>query len=306
MSYEVYESNSIQSLFLKLSFIFKQINLDVFLSPTSCETVQLRIPKILNSENKQVGSIQYGGVKYPITPASKLNLKYVEIRLDSTFLREINVFSLVHNLIEVSDANGWLKYKFTTLDEVKLARRVAAIISKGMERKYGLEYLTIGMDPDILDMPRAKTKHNSATTYNQDNAVSKISELLMQKGYNVSRSSQGNSSYHLMAAAENGQSARILVRHLQYDSAYNNSTIPYQVYKIDAFEKAEEHAAKVKEIDIVVGYNFKDDCFACLDIKDFFEKKSRVVHQKEGLKSEFYNSWHVLDDYLGTELIVKG
>ncbi|MBT2642883.1 hypothetical protein J7I80_11650 [Bacillus sp. ISL-41] len=305
MSYEVYESESIQSLFLKLAFIFKQINLDVYLPPTSCETVQLRMPEILSSENKQVGSIQYGGVKYPITPASKLNLKYVELRLDSTFLREMKVFSLVHNLIDESDANGWLKYKFATLDEIKLARRVAAIISKGMERKYGLEYLTIGMDLNILELPRAKSKQNSAT-YNQDNAIRKVSDLLMQEGYTVSRSSQGNSSYHLMAAAENGRSARILVRHLQYDSAYNNSTIPYQVYKIDAFEKAEEHAAGVKKIDIVVGYNFKDDCFACLDIKDFFEKKSRVVHQKEGLKSEFYNSWHVLDDYLRTELIVEG
>jgi hypothetical protein len=114
------------------------------------------MPKILNSENIQVGSIQYGGVKYPITPASNLNLKYVEIRLDSTFLREINVFTLVHNLIEDSDANGWLKYKFTTLDEIKLARRVAAIISKVMERKYGTQYLTRVMDPNILELPRAK------------------------------------------------------------------------------------------------------------------------------------------------------
>lgn len=304
MSYDVYESESIQNLFLKLAYIFKQINLEVYLSPTSSETVQLRIPKILNSENVQVGSIQYGGVKYPITPASMLNLKYVEIRLDSTFLRDINVFALVHNLIEESDANGWLKYKFTTLDEIKLARRVAAIISKGMERKYGTEYLTIGMDLNILALPRAKPKRNSAITYNQDNAVRKISDLLMQKGYTVSRSSQSN--YHLMAVAENERSARVLVRHLQYDSAYNNSTLPYQVYKIDAFEKGEEHAAGLKEIDIVVGYNFKDDCFACLDINEYFEKKSAVVHQKEGLRSEFYNSWHVLDDYLGSKLIVEG
>jgi hypothetical protein len=307
MSYEVYESDLVQSLFLKLAFIFKQINLDVYLSPTSSETVQLRMPKVLSSDNAQVGSIQYGGVKYPITTTSKLNLKYVEIRLDSTFLREINVFTLVHNLIEESDANGWLRYKFTTMDEIKLARRVAAIISKGMERKYGTEYLTIGMDPNILELPRAKPKHSSAT-YNQEKAIRKVSDLLIQKGYSVSRSSQSN--YHLMAAASEGErSARILVRHLQYDSAYNNSTIPYQVYKIDAFEKAEEHAAGIKEIDIVVGYNFKDDCFACLEIKDFYEKKSRVVHQKEGLKSEFYNSWHVLDDYLaGLEIkfIVEG
>jgi hypothetical protein len=306
MSYEVYESDSIQSLFLKLLFIFKQINLDVYLPPTSCETVQLRMPEILNSENIQVGSIQYGGVKYPITPASKLNLKCVEIRLDSNFLREMNVFTLVHNLIEESDANGWLKYKFTNLDEIKLARRVAAILSKGMERKYGKKYLTIGMDPNILALPRARPKPHSATTYNHDNAVRKVSNFLMHKGYTVSRSSQSNTSYHLVAAAENGSSARILVRHLQYDSAYNNSTIPYQVYKIDAFEKAEEHVAGVKEIDIVVGYNFKDDCFACLDIKEYFEKKSAVVHQKDGLRSEFYNSWHVLDEYLGSEFIIEG
>jgi hypothetical protein len=71
MSYEVYESDSIQSLFLKLAFIFKQINLDVYLPPTSSETGQLHMPKILSSDNAQVGSIQYGGVKYPITPARR-------------------------------------------------------------------------------------------------------------------------------------------------------------------------------------------------------------------------------------------
>lgn len=44
--------------------MFKQINLDVFLPPTSSETVQLRVPRELSEDHKQIGSIQYGGVKY--------------------------------------------------------------------------------------------------------------------------------------------------------------------------------------------------------------------------------------------------
>lgn len=96
----------------------------------------------------------------------------------------------------------------------------------------------------------------------------------------------------------NEKCARILVRNLQFDSAYKESPLPYQVYKIDAFETPEEQAVAIKDIDFVVGYNFKNASFACLDINEFMEKRSRVVHGRDGLKSEYYNSWHLLDDYV--------
>ncbi|WP_053362562.1 hypothetical protein [Bacillus sp. FJAT-27251] len=193
---------------------------------------------------------------------------------------------------------GWLKYKFTNTDETKLARRVAAIISKGMEREFGTQYLTLGMDGNILELPRAKPKYHSATLYNQANAIDLMSDMLMEKGYRVSRTSQIHAASHILATNKDEKTARILVRHLQYDSAYKHSPIPYQVYKIDAFETEEEHDKGIKEINFFVGYNFKDQCYACLEINDFIEKRSRVVHQKEGIRSEFYNSWRLLDDYL--------
>jgi len=284
--------------------MFKQINLDVYLSPTSSETVQLRVPRELNEDHKQIGSIQYGGVKYPITHGSHLNLKYVELRLQSDFLKEIKVFNVLHELLGERDANGWLKYKFTYADdEIKLAKKVAGIISIGMEREFGISYLTCGLYEDILTLPRAKP--TAGKPYNQAEAISIISDKLINKGYRVSRSSLNHSPYHLIAESEE-RVAKILVRHLQYDHAYDLSTLPYQVYKIDAFETVDEQKIGVYEIDFVVGYNFKDHSFACLEIKHFKDKKSRVVHQKEGLKAEFYNSWHALDEFLKEKQITNG
>lgn len=268
----------------------------MYVPPNSSETVQLLVPKELKEGNNQIGSIQYGGVKYPLTPKSKNNLRYVEIRLTGDFLEEIDVYSVVHDLLEQSDANGWLKYKFTySKEDIKLARKIAAVLAKGLMRKFGYSYLTIGMDKNILELPRQGV--NLAKIYNQNEAVKVISDLLIEKGYKVSQSSKIQPTYHLIATL-NDISVKILVRHLQYDSAYKESPLPYQVYKIDAFETTEEQAIGIKEIDFVIGYNFKDDSFACLDITEFVDKRSRVVHEREGLKSEFYNSWHLLDDYI--------
>lgn len=290
------EYDKIQKLFLKLCFIFKNINLDINLPQNSSETVQLLVPKELIEENNQIGSIQYGGVKYPLNHKSKENLRYVEIRLKGDFLKEIDVYDVVLDLMGQIDANGWAKYKFIYKNEdLKLARKVAAVIAKGFEKKFGYKYLTIGIDKNILELPRQRG--NFAHTYNQNHAVKVMSDLLIEKGYKVSRSSEAKSTYHLMVMS-NDKCVRILVKNLQYDGAYKDSSLPYQVYKIDAFETREEQAAAIKEIDLVVGYNVKDDRFACLDIKEFTDKRSRVVHEREGLKSEFYNSWHLLDNHL--------
>jgi hypothetical protein len=288
------EYNNVQKLFLKLCFIFKQVNLDLYLSPNSSETVQLLVPKELKGGKEQIGSIQYGGVKYPLTSRSKLNLRYVEVRLKSNFLEEIGVYNFVQDLLKETDANGWIKYKFMyTNEDVKLAKRVSVAIARGLERTFEYKYLAIGIDKNILELPRQRRSVHKI--YNQDEAIKIISDLLIQKGYKVSRSSESKSTFHLLVTSKD-MSVRILVRHLQYDSAYKESPLPYQVYKIDTFETVEEQTVGVSEVDIVVGYNFKDDSFACLDIKEFIEKRSRVIHEKEGLKAEFYNSWHILDD----------
>lgn len=82
-----------------------------------------------------IGTIQYGGVKYPSTVKSKQNLKYVEIRLKGDFLKEIDVYEIVMDLMRERDANEWAKHKFTyTNEDIKLARKVSAIIAKGLEK----------------------------------------------------------------------------------------------------------------------------------------------------------------------------
>jgi hypothetical protein len=48
----------------------------------------------------------------------------------------------------------------------------------------------------------------------------------------------------------------------------------------------------------VIGYNFKDGSFACVPISEFSDKRSVVVHQREGLRSNFYNSWNAFDEYI--------
>lgn len=290
-----YEHGNIQKLLVKICFFFKSINLELCLPSERSESVQLLIPKELDVGNMQIGSIQYGGVKYPFIDKSSINLKYVEVRLKGDFLRKIDKYNEGYNLLQDKDANDWLKYKFTySKEDIILAKRVATIISSGLEKKYGSKYLTIGIDKSILDLPRQTI--SSSVMYNQNEAVKIISDILVEQGFNVSRSSQIYPNYHILAAA-NGKTAKILVRHLQYDYAYKEFTLPYQVYKIDAFENLEDQKVKLNDIDFVVGYNFKDKAFACLTIEDFIEKRSRVVHEKEGLRSEFYNSWSELKNY---------
>lgn len=291
------EFGQIKKLFLKICFIFKQVNFDLNIPDNRSETVRLIIPRSIKEGGDQVGSIQYGGIKYPLNSKKADDLKYVELRLKGDFLKELDVFNSVYELLGCAiDANGWLKYKFIySKEDIKIARKVSLIISSGMERRFGHKYLTHDIDKNIYDLPRIDSQ-GSTKTYDQIEAVNVISNMILEKGYNVSRSSSGQPIYHLVAESK-GKSIKILVRHLQHDAAYKNSTLPYQVYKIDAFETKSQQTVGIEEIDLVVGYNFKDDSFACLEIKEFIDKRSRVVHEREGLKSEFYNSWHLLDKY---------
>lgn len=290
-----YEHGNIQKLFIKLCFIFKNINLEIGLLTERSETVQLFLPKELDKSNKQIGSIQYGGIKYPLVDKDSINLKYVEVRLNGDFLRKIDKYNEIYSLLKERDKNDWLKYKYTYCKEdMILARKVANIISRGLEKEYGINYLTVGIDKTILDLPRQKT--NISVTYNQNEAVKTVSDLLIEQGFDVSKSSRITPTFHILATA-NDKTAKILVKHLQYDAAYKESTLPYQVYKIDAFDNLEEQKAKMQDIDFIVGYNFKDQAFACLEISDFIDKRSRVVHEKEGLRSELFNSWELLNCY---------
>jgi len=188
-----------------------------------------------------------------------------------------------------------LKHKFLIKSEkIKRARKITGLIARGMEKKFGLDYLSFGIDQSVLELPRIEnsTKHK----YNQEIAIQCVSDLLLSEGYQLSRSSANNSPYDILVVIDK-EIVRIKVKHLQFDSAYNVSTLPYQVYKIDAFETFVEQKQKIKDVDFIVGYNFKDLSFACLNKKQFENKKSRVVHEKEGQNSTYFQSWKALNEF---------
>jgi hypothetical protein len=67
--------------------------------------------------------------------------------------------------------------------------------------------------------------------YDQRQCNRIISDRLMEKGYLIFRSSNYVPKYIIQA---------ILVRHLEYDNAYKNSPLTYQIYKIEEFNNEEE------------------------------------------------------------------
>lgn len=75
--------------------------------------------------------------------------------------------------------------------------------------------------------------------YNQCQCGRIISDRFMEKGYLISRSSNDVPKYSIQAIKDN-KKLNFLVRHLEYDNAYKNSPLPYQIYKIDAFNNEEE------------------------------------------------------------------
>jgi hypothetical protein len=287
-----------QRLFLKLCFIFKQANLNIHVPSGRSEAVQLLFPLALQSggNNSHVGTIQYGGVKYPFSDKNQLRFTYVELRLKGEFLKEINKYDEVFQLLKEKDANNWLKYKFVnSSDDIQLAKKVRNHIVQACEKKYELDYWHMGIDTDILQLPR--DKNDPPITYDQKDAISIVSDLLIKRGYNISRTSTSHPTHHLVAEANN-LTAKIRVKQLQFDSAYKNSPLPYQVYKIDAFESEADQTKGKNDVDFVVGYNFKDKSFACLSIKQFTIQRSKVVHQREGQNHEYYQSWSILDEFL--------
>jgi hypothetical protein len=133
--------------------------------------------------------------------------------------------------------------------------------------------------------------------YNQYEAVTKALRILEQNGFEVSRIAKPGIEANLIIK-ENSKQFNILVRHLEKDHAYKNSPLPYKIYKIEAFDDNEERDLALKTINYVLGYNFNDDCFACIPIEEYKNKRSVVVHEKEGTRHEYFKSLHVLTEHL--------
>lgn len=119
--------------------------------------------------------------------------------------------------------------------------------------------------------------------------------MLKQTGYEVKSPVRVGSSV-VYTAEKEGSTGRFVVRHMQVDPAYKNSQLPYTVYKIDAWPDASRYAAERDAVDFVVGYNPTDQSFACVPMAEFKTVRSVVVHQKEGLRSEYYNTWRPLEE----------
>lgn len=75
--------------------------------------------------------------------------------------------------------------------------------------------------------------------YNHRQCERIISARLMEKGYLISRTSNDAPKYSIQAIKDN-KKLNFLVRHLEYDNPYKNLPLPYQIYKIEAFNNEEE------------------------------------------------------------------
>ncbi|TWE06378.1 hypothetical protein FB550_102400 [Neobacillus bataviensis] len=133
--------------------------------------------------------------------------------------------------------------------------------------------------------------------YNQFDAVKKVCEILKDCGFEVARVSNPNAESDITITF-NDKKANVLVRHLEKDHAYKNSPRTYKIYKVEAFDTYEERNNGLKSIDFVIGYNFNDDCFACIPINEYKDKRSTVIHEKEDTRHEYYNSFIALEEFI--------
>jgi len=133
--------------------------------------------------------------------------------------------------------------------------------------------------------------------YTLEQAVPEIIKILTVKGLDAVSYSDLDTNYHITVS--NGQkTARIRVRHLQYDENYKNSLLPYPVYKIKAFPNGKHDNHTLSNVNFVVGYNPSEGSFACVPVDVFRSQGSISIYQKEGTRHEYYNSWAELDDFL--------
>ncbi|WHZ60034.1 hypothetical protein [Metabacillus hrfriensis] len=132
--------------------------------------------------------------------------------------------------------------------------------------------------------------------YDQHEAVKMVLELLSSHGIESTRHLKVGDNINIKSF-KNGKTANLLVRHLEKDHAYKNSPLPYQVFKVEAFDDNEERDESVKQLDFVIGYNFMENSFACVPIEEFKDKRSTVVHEKEGNRHQYYNSLFSLEEF---------
>ncbi|GAE94292.1 hypothetical protein JCM21714_3438 [Gracilibacillus boraciitolerans JCM 21714] len=285
-----------RKLFIKIAFLLNQVHLQCKVPTASKESINLYTPEKLFKYSEQIGTIQYKGIQYPQHEDNELKLKGIELRLDGEFLKALNIYDKMKKFMVKEDADGWLKHKLLLKNkEIKRVRKITSLLAKGMEKKFGLDYLSFSMDKSMLELP--KIQNSPVNKYDQEIAVQHVSDILVSDGFKVTRSSNSNSSYHISVLIRGGESVKCRVKHLKYDNAYKASPLPYQVYKIDAFKTFEEQKKKISDVDVIVGYNIHDSAFACLDKKQFEDKKSRVVHAKEGQNSNYFKTWKALQEF---------
>ncbi|MFD1956558.1 group I intron-associated PD-(D/E)XK endonuclease [Paenibacillus thailandensis] len=102
-----------------------------------------------------------------------------------------------------------------------------------------------------------------------------IAGRLMLLGYTVSRPLSGASRYDLIAE-KHGKFVKIQVKSLKRDSAYKDSAIPYPVYVLEAYSlnpvNGEKKLYSSTEVDIIVGYNHEENCFAAVRLAVSMER----------------------------------
>jgi hypothetical protein len=136
--------------------------------------------------------------------------------------------------------------------------------------------------------------------YDQRMAEETIIQMLERAGYEVKPPVNVGASV-VYTAEKEGSGGRFIVRYMPVDPAYKNSLLPYTVYKIDAWTDASRYAAEKEAVDFVVGYNPTDKSFACVPITEFKTVRSVVVHQREGLRSRYYNTWHPMEEQVAVD-----
>jgi hypothetical protein len=128
-----------------------------------------------------------------------------------------------------------------------------------------------------------------------------IAGKLMLAGYTVSRPLSGSTRYDLVAE-KNGQFAKIQVKSLKVDSAYQDNegrVFKIEAYSLNPITKQKKQYLK-SEVDIIVGYNHDYDYFAAVPLESFQGKYSCVIHAHEGkTRNEYMNSWKALNDLIG-------
>ncbi|MBM7867467.1 hypothetical protein GTO89_13175 [Heliobacterium gestii] len=124
-----------------------------------------------------------------------------------------------------------------------------------------------------------------------------VAGFLILAGFNVSKPLSGASKY-VFIVEKKGVCIKAQVKNLKRDPEYKKSPSP--VYNIDAsctdIETGKQIPYKPTEVDVIIGYNIEERCFAAVPLADFDGKTSAVVHAKDGLRANYFHSWSALDD----------